>query len=809
MKTNFLALAAVLTVPLLAGCAPATSAEEPSGPANAGSAPATNTPVVQVPAMAKSGETAVPPAVATNLPTGRVLNPEPVVPPNLRLSVPATEIVKLAQAGLAPEVMLAYVTNSLHTFNLGADELVYLNDLGIAPEVMTAMIQHDQRIREASLQGAVAASPATPAPPTSVWSTPPPAASNVWQQPVTAPAPTADEAAVPAPLPEEQRPAQVTVNYFYDSLAPYGTWIEIEGYGRCWRPTVAVTTIGWQPYRHGGRWVWTDFGWYWYSDYSWGWAPFHYGRWFVHPHWGWVWWPDTVWGPSWVTWRYTDAYCGWAPLPPGAYYRPGFGFGYYGSSVGYSFGFGLGYSHYTFVSYHHFRGRHYDRHCVPRHEAPRVYNNSTVVNNIITGDNNVIINNGIGRDRVEAVTRSEVPRVRVQEVTAAPARSPGRGRLEQLSPDGSTLTVTRAVIPGAALGGGSVEGRSSGRVETVSGSASAPSANPVGPTSPVVRGDRPPHQANLVRNLRETSAVTPRAETGATEPAPVAAPVRTESVRDVNQRSTRPLNLREVPTASGSASIPPAPATEAASPAPTARSEDSRQGRVVVIGSRNDRGSQPTQNSAVPERATPAPRSWNIPLHSGASAAGESASATPPAAANVRPTATAPTVRSAPTTPPAVSGNAGGPPRFSVWEDGRVEPARQPPVVEHPRANTIRSFTPAQNPSSVGNSPSAPVAPTVRAPVSPSVPTAPRAQPVIPSVRSEPAMPRYQAPAAPTVPSYTPPARTYEGPRVSPPANAPIRQFNAPESRPANPAQGPGRLLNNGPNNPRNNNERR
>ena len=31
---------------------------------------------------------------------------------------------------------------------------------------------------------------------------------------------------------------------------------------------------------------------------------------------GWCWAPDTVWGPSWVTWRYSGDYCGWAPLPP-------------------------------------------------------------------------------------------------------------------------------------------------------------------------------------------------------------------------------------------------------------------------------------------------------------------------------------------------------------------------------------------------------------------------------------------------------------------------------------------------------------
>ena len=44
-------------------------------------------------------------------------------------------------------------------------------------------------------------------------------------------------------MPVEQ-PAAVTVNYFYDTLAPYGTWVEVEGYGRCWRPTVVVSEAG-------------------------------------------------------------------------------------------------------------------------------------------------------------------------------------------------------------------------------------------------------------------------------------------------------------------------------------------------------------------------------------------------------------------------------------------------------------------------------------------------------------------------------------------------------------------------------------
>ena len=93
------------------------------------------------------------------------------------------------------------------------------------------------------------------------------------------------------------------VSYFYNDLSPYGSWVNLEGYGWCWQPRAVVVSPGWRPYCDGGYWVYSDAGWYWQSTYSWGWAPFHYGRWYAHPRCGWVWMPDRVWGPAWVTWR--------------------------------------------------------------------------------------------------------------------------------------------------------------------------------------------------------------------------------------------------------------------------------------------------------------------------------------------------------------------------------------------------------------------------------------------------------------------------------------------------------------------------
>jgi hypothetical protein len=110
------------------------------------------------------------------------------------------------------------------------------------------------------------------------------------------------------------------VSYFYDSLAPYGEWIDLNPWGYVFCPY--DQGAGWRPYSDGD-WIDSDWGWTFESDAPWAWACYHYGRWTYDPECGWVWVPGTVWGPAWVAWRWGDGYCGWAPLPP----QVGFGFG--------------------------------------------------------------------------------------------------------------------------------------------------------------------------------------------------------------------------------------------------------------------------------------------------------------------------------------------------------------------------------------------------------------------------------------------------------------------------------------------------
>ena len=104
---------------------------------------------------------------------------------------------------------------------------------------------------------------------------------------------------------------------FYDRLQSDGQWFNDPTYGLIWQPSVASSDQNWRPYTDG-RWAYTDRGWTWISNENFGWATYHYGRWARLNDKGWVWVPGNTWAPAWVSWRESDDYVGWAPLPPEA-----------------------------------------------------------------------------------------------------------------------------------------------------------------------------------------------------------------------------------------------------------------------------------------------------------------------------------------------------------------------------------------------------------------------------------------------------------------------------------------------------------
>ena len=121
-------------------------------------------------------------------------------------------------------------------------------------------------------------------------------------------------ALIGAAVPSAQAQPGVSVELFYNNLNG-GSWFEVEPYGYCWQPDLAVNDPAWRPYADG-YWAYTDDGWTWVSYEDFGWATYHYGRWVRLSDYGWVWVPGQEWAPAWVSWRTGGSYIGWAPLPP-------------------------------------------------------------------------------------------------------------------------------------------------------------------------------------------------------------------------------------------------------------------------------------------------------------------------------------------------------------------------------------------------------------------------------------------------------------------------------------------------------------
>jgi hypothetical protein len=195
--------------------------------------------------------------------------------------------------------------------------------------------------------------------------------------------------------------ARVSFGVFFDALQPYGEWVDVSDYGYCWRPT--GIDRNWRPYMDG-RWVWSDQGWLWVSYEDWGWAPYHYGRWTYDDYYGWIWVPDYDWGPSWVQWRYTDGYIGWAPLPP----RAGFHF-----SIGIDIqNYGVPYFGWCFTAGFGFYSDHpriYD--VEQNHHYLRITRNVTNIRESGRG----FINHGLDYRNVERMNRTRIRPARIED----------------------------------------------------------------------------------------------------------------------------------------------------------------------------------------------------------------------------------------------------------------------------------------------------------------------------------------------------------------------------------------------------------
>lgn len=183
---------------------------------------------------------------------------------------------------------------------------------------------------------------------------------------------------------------RVSFGFFYQSLTPYGEWIEIEPDFYVWKPF--AVRYGWRPY-WDGRWAWTRYGWYWVSTEPFGWIVFHYGRWYYDDYYGWIWIPGYDWAPAWVEWRYNDAYIGWAPLPPYASFRVEVG-------IHFTKKWHHPPQHWTFIKYRHFHHENPTRYYEDQERVERFFGNTRQVIDY-RYENDRVINRGIEPTYIE------------------------------------------------------------------------------------------------------------------------------------------------------------------------------------------------------------------------------------------------------------------------------------------------------------------------------------------------------------------------------------------------------------------------
>ena len=412
----------ILTVALAAGCGRGSK-----GPRVYNHSPATVGPPADLsqfdaPTPATPTPEAPPaPAEAKPEPVPQFTAPAPAAS-SLELHPEVAGVVDMAKHGVGDEALLAYVEQNPLTRPIAPETIIFLNDLGVPENVVALMIRQGDKTQKVEDDEKDEGLPMEPA--------------RVTGQPLASTPPQSP------PPPADSPP--VGNNHYYGALDPYGDWFYDSSNGWVWRPTVAVVDTSWRPYRQGGRWIYSDVGWYWHSYYSWGWAPFHYGRWHRSSLHGWYWVPGYTWSPAWVMWRSNSLYCGWAPLPPGCGYVHGIGYTWGGTHVGFSFGFGLGHGWFTYCDYAHLRHRRLHRHRVPDNRVAIVHNETTVVNNYVTENNTTIVNAGIPPGVVAEKTREPVQKMRIRELDL---EVESIARVGQIDSNQKTMAVYRPKMP--------------------------------------------------------------------------------------------------------------------------------------------------------------------------------------------------------------------------------------------------------------------------------------------------------------------------------------------------------------------------
>jgi hypothetical protein len=215
----------------------------------------------------------------------------------------------------------------------------------------------------------------------------------------------------------EGSPGASSYSIFYTKLEPLGVWRETPTYGYVWQPRQAMESRSWRPYTNG-HWVYTDAGWTWISEESFGWATYHYGRWTSLRGIGWVWVPGEEWAPAWVSWRTSNDYVGWAPLPPEAQFERRTGIQNWSDNY-----YDIGPEQYCFVPTREIGTERIERVVVPPEQNVTIVNQTTNVTNI-SYNNTIIVNHGPNYDELRTRTQRPIQRLRLERRTTVEAEIP-------------------------------------------------------------------------------------------------------------------------------------------------------------------------------------------------------------------------------------------------------------------------------------------------------------------------------------------------------------------------------------------------
>lgn len=345
-------------------------------------------------------------APTTNDPpvTNAAVAAEPAEPPTY--SVSASNVLQLVNTGLAMPLLRHQIIRNERAYNLTPEDLVWLKNQGVPDELFTVINRHDNEVRQLARRAAERQAQAV-AKAREV--------AKLKKELEAAKKALAKKNAQAAGNPKQVRKdLPLQVRPFYEELEPHGAWIKHQRYGLVWQPKVVRQKADWRPYNDNGRWLATDQGWYWHSEYPWGWAVFHYGRWAFEKNLSWIWVPDTIWGPSWVTFRLNGDYVGWAPLPPGAIPMRQQGVFYNGRPVDRGFNYGLGANYYSFVPSMHVFHPSLSMFVVSQPRVRLFFRGTTPINNIVIGSNWFVWNYGIPISRVASYSPQPVRLATVQ-----------------------------------------------------------------------------------------------------------------------------------------------------------------------------------------------------------------------------------------------------------------------------------------------------------------------------------------------------------------------------------------------------------